>query len=63
MPSPATDDYNAVNCDLNSVISNGVEGGDLLCPERPERQLLEAGGDDVEVYQPFDAEDLPHLYS
>ncbi|KAG6395103.1 hypothetical protein SASPL_145695 [Salvia splendens] len=62
VPSPATDDYNAVNCDLNSVISNGVEGGDLLCPERPERQLLETGGDDVEGYQPFDAEDLPHLY-
>ncbi|KAL1535875.1 hypothetical protein AAHA92_28601 [Salvia divinorum] len=66
VPSPATDDYNAVNCDLNSVISNGVEGGDLLCPERPERQLLETGslsGDDVEGYQSFDAEDLPHYYS
>lgn len=72
VPSPATLDVNVVHCDLNVVISHGVEGGDLLCPDRPERavrQLRETGslsGDDVEGYQPLDAhgqdaEDLTHF--
>lgn len=57
-PSPAEDDVNVIHCDLNVVISNGVEGGDLLCPERHVRKLRERerfSGDDVEGYQPFDA--------
>ncbi|KAG6420248.1 hypothetical protein SASPL_116770 [Salvia splendens] len=55
VPSPATHGVNVVHCDLNVVISDGVEGGDLLCPGRPTRRLRETGGYDVEGYQPLDA--------
>ncbi|KAH6827012.1 hypothetical protein C2S53_016155 [Perilla frutescens var. hirtella] len=55
VPSPATDDVNVIHCDLNVVVSDGVEGGDLLCPDRMGRtgSLAE---DDVEGYQPYDAQ-------
>lgn len=64
-PEPEVGKINVIHCDLNVVISDGVEGGDLLCPDRHARKLTgRFSGDDVERYQPLDghgqdAEDLP----
>ncbi|KAL3630530.1 hypothetical protein CASFOL_023514 [Castilleja foliolosa] len=53
-PSPAADEFNETHCDLSTIVSTGVEGGDLLCPVSTVRQLLEMD-DDVDESKPSDA--------
>ncbi|GFP88595.1 hypothetical protein PHJA_001003200 [Phtheirospermum japonicum] len=53
-PSPAADDVNETHCDLSTIVSIGVEGGDLLCPVSTVRQLREMN-DDVDESRPLDA--------
>ncbi|KAG8391367.1 hypothetical protein BUALT_Bualt01G0180400 [Buddleja alternifolia] len=68
-PPPSTDDFpisserpiddgSDTHCDMNGVVSIGVEGGDLFCPVNNARELREtesSNGVHVEESKPLDA--------